>query len=69
MSMLGKWITNGTSAPFYARREFSICKAVKSAEAKVCGLGQFIFYINGKKVSDHELDPGWTKLIEYVLLT
>lgn len=69
MSMLGKWITNGTSAPFYARKEFEIQKVVKSAEAKVCGLGQFIFYINGKKVSDHELDPGWTnyrKLIEYV---
>lgn len=69
MSMLGKWITNGTSAPFYARKEFEIQKAVKSAEAKVCGLGQFIFYVNGKKVSDHELDPGWTnyrKLIEYV---
>lgn len=69
MNMLGKWITNGTNAPFYARKEFEIRKAVKSAKAKVCGLGQFIFYINGKKVSDHELDPGWTnykKLIEYV---
>lgn len=35
----------------------------------MCGLGQFHFYINGEKVEDHELDPGWTdyrKLIQYV---
>jgi hypothetical protein len=33
---------------------------VKSAVAKVCGLGQFNFYMNGKKVGDHELKPAWT---------
>lgn len=69
MKTLGNWITNGTSVPFYARKTFSIEKNVKKAAAKVCGLGQFIFYVNGKKISDHELDPGWTKynrLIEYV---
>lgn len=66
---LGHWITNGTAAPFYARKRFEITRKVKSASAKVCGLGQFLFYINGKKVEDHELDPGWTnyrKLIQYV---
>lgn len=44
-------------------------KKVTLATARVCGLGQFIFYINGEKVSDHELDPAWTnydKCIEYV---
>ncbi|MDE7066341.1 MAG: alpha-L-rhamnosidase N-terminal domain-containing protein, partial [Schaedlerella arabinosiphila] len=68
--MFEKWITNGTAKPFYARRELVIEKTVKRASAKVCGLGQFHFYINGKKVSDHELDPAWTdyrKLIYYVL--
>ncbi len=66
---LGKWITNGTASPFYARKELRITKEVKKAEAEVCGLGQFIFYINGRKAGDHELDPGWTdysKLIQYV---
>ena len=66
---LGKWITNGTAAPFYARKEFHIAKEIKRAVANVCGLGQFIFYINGRKAGDHELDPGWTdysKLIQYV---
>lgn len=63
------WITNSTAAPFYARRQFSVSKPVRKAQAKVCGLGQFVFSINGRKVGDHELDPGWTeydKLIQYV---
>ncbi len=67
--MFETWITNGTAKPFYARRELMIERAVKSASAKVCGLGQFHFYINGKKAGDHELDPAWTdyrKLIYYV---
>lgn len=67
--MFERWITNGTARPFYARRELMIGRRVKRASAKVCGLGQFHFYINGKKVGDHELDPAWTdyrKLIYYV---
>lgn len=64
-----KWITNGTAAPFYARKQFSVSREIKRAEARVCGLGQFVFWLNGQKVGDHELDPGWTnyrKLIQYV---
>lgn len=67
--MLEKWITNGTYKPFYARKVFEVRKTIKKAVAYVCGLGQFNFYINGKKVGDHELDPGWTdynKLVQYV---
>lgn len=67
--MHGKWITNGTATPFYTRKKITITKAVASASAQVCGLGQFNFYINGEKVDDHILDPGWTnyhKLIQYV---
>lgn len=67
--MFEKWITNQTEKPFYARKEIVIEKKVKKAAAKVCGLGQFNFYINGKKAGDHELDPAWTdyrKLILYV---
>lgn len=69
MNTLGKWITNNTTNPFYTRKEITINKKVKKAVANVCGLGQFNFYINGKKVEDHILDPGWTnynKVIEYV---
>ena len=67
--MFEKWITNGTASPFYARKVFEVRDHIVKAEAKVCGLGQFHFFINGKKVSDHELDPGWTdyrKLVQYV---
>lgn len=67
--ILGKWITNQTAEPFYARKRFVVEKEVEKAEARVCGLGQFVFYINGQKVGDHELDPGWTnyrKTIQYV---
>lgn len=63
------WITNNTPHPFYARKNISILKEIQSATARVCGLGQFVFYINGAKVGDHELDPGWTdyhKYVEYV---
>lgn len=69
MTGLGSFITNGKKTPFYARKEFTVSGQVKSAYAKVCGLGQFVFFINGKKVDDHELDPGWTdyrKTVEYV---
>ena len=64
-----RWITAGTKTPFYTRKTIEITKEIREAYADVCGLGQFVFYINGKKVSDHELDPGWTdyrKYIEYV---
>ena len=46
-----------------------LTKEICKARAAVCGLGQFIFIINGQKVGDHELDPGWTnykKRIQYV---
>lgn len=69
MGSLGRWITNGTAKPFWARKVFEIEKVVKCATAKVCGLGQFHFWMNHEKVEDHELDPGWTdyrKLIQYV---
>ncbi|MCD8147995.1 MAG: family 78 glycoside hydrolase catalytic domain [Clostridiales bacterium] len=67
--MFDKWITNGTAKPFYARKQICINKEVTSAVAKVCGLGQFIFHLNGAKVGGHELDPAWTdynKLVQYV---
>ncbi len=38
-----KWITNGTTAPFYARKQFFISKEIKKAEANVCGLGQHVY--------------------------
>jgi len=65
----GNWISHHLDTPFYVRKEFAVTKAVSQAVVKICGLGQFHFYMNGRKVKDHELDPGWTnyhKLIQYV---
>ncbi len=67
--MKNQWITDGTGKPFYARKKIQLTKEIRKAKAAVCGLGQFVFHINGQKVGDHELDPGWTnykKRIQYV---
>ena len=62
-----KWIgldevqtTNGnsTSLPVrYLRREFQVDKKIVKATTYVCGLGFFDLFLNGKKVSDHVMDP------------
>ncbi len=63
------WIDAGDStisAPLF-RREFSLSNPVKSAYAFVSGVGYYELYINGKKVGDHELDPGMTDYRKRVL--
>lgn len=42
------------------RKEFSVNKAIKAATTYICGLGHFELHLNGKKIGDHFLDPGWT---------
>ena len=63
------WISNGTAKPFYVRKKAQLRSDIRSAAAKVTGLGQFTFYVNAQKAGDHELDPGWTdyrRMIQYV---
>ena len=61
----GKWIGTdharyeSKSLPIF-RREFSVEKVPTRALVFVCGLGQFELHVNGQKVGDNELDPGWT---------
>jgi hypothetical protein len=43
------------------RRSFQVKKPIRNATMFICGLGQFELHINGKKIGDHFLDPGWTK--------
>lgn len=43
------------------RKVFSVSKEIKQALVYVTGLGHFDFYLDGKKVGNHFLDPGWTK--------
>src|SRR4051794_30014068 len=60
-----KWIAadadayHSTSLPIF-RREFSIDRAVQRAIICICGLGQHELHINGQRVSDDMLAPGWT---------
>jgi alpha-L-rhamnosidase len=53
------WGARGNVLPLL-RKDFSVGKPVKSATVFICGLGQFEMHINGKKIGDHFLDPGWT---------
>lgn len=52
------------------RKTFALKKPVKKATAFICGLGHFEMSLNGRKVGDHFLDPGWTfydKEAQYVV--
>ena len=43
------------------RKTFAIAKPVTRATAYICGLGYYELQLNGAKVSDHVLDPTWTR--------
>ncbi|MBS1520860.1 MAG: family 78 glycoside hydrolase catalytic domain [Bacteroidetes bacterium] len=43
------------------RKTFTISKPLKSATIYISGLGHFDLSLNGTKVSDDFLDPGWTQ--------
>ena len=42
------------------RKEFSVDRKIRSAHAYICGLGYYELFLNGQRVGDHVLDPGWT---------
>ena len=42
------------------RREFNAAQPVRRALLAICGLGAYELHLNGRKVGDHVLDPGWT---------
>ena len=49
------------------RKEFNLKSAVKRATVFISGLGHFEMSLNGHKVGDHFLDPGWTDYAEQAL--
>jgi len=67
-----QWINDGKPAPerdedFYRddpaplfRKEFPVRKRVARARLYICGLGYYEAFLNGDRVGDHRLDPGWT---------
>ncbi len=61
----GHWIgrttdTNYNPAPLF-RTAFMLDSRIKQARAYICGLGYYELHINGKKIGDHLLDPGYTR--------
>jgi alpha-L-rhamnosidase len=77
-----KWISDGSKHPekpedYYEddrmplfRKEFKANTALTRARLYISGVGYYEAYLNGKKVSDHVLDPGWTtykKQVQYVV--
>jgi alpha-L-rhamnosidase len=57
------WITGGT----LLRKEFRLEKPIRRAMAYVTGLGYYELRLNGRKVGDRVLDPGWTDYSKRVL--
>lgn len=51
------------------RNEFTLNKPIKSARVYIAGLGYYKLYLNGAKVGDHELDPGFTVYDKTALYT
>ena len=42
------------------RKEFGAAKRITDARLYICGLGYYEAYINGKRIGENLLDPGWT---------
>ena len=76
---LAEWIGDGKTEPqnikkFYEedpaplfRRDFKVNKKIKKVRLYITGLGYYEAKINGSKVGDHVLDPGWTNYNKRVL--
>ena len=74
----GQWIGDGKKAPekeedFYNkipaplfRKDFKTSKKIKSARLYIAGLGYNEIFLNGEKVSDYYLEPGWTQFAKTV---
>ena len=57
-----KWIASPTNCEtLLLRREFTVKPGLRRALIHVCGLGQFELSLNGAKVGEDLLAPGWTK--------
>lgn len=51
------------------RKPFRVQKNLAAARLYVSGLGYYEAYLNGKKIGDRVLDPGWTTYKKQVLYT
>jgi alpha-L-rhamnosidase len=49
------------------RKEFTAKKSIARARAYICGLGYYELRLNGGRIGDQVLDPGWTTYSKRVL--
>ncbi|KRF16866.1 family 78 glycoside hydrolase catalytic domain [Nocardioides sp. Soil796] len=63
----GSSVTVATPPEPLLRREFATDKPIASARAYVSGLGYYKLFVNGQRIGDHELDPGFTVYDKTVL--
>ncbi|HYO23519.1 MAG TPA: family 78 glycoside hydrolase catalytic domain, partial [Lacipirellulaceae bacterium] len=67
-SWQAKWIRAPWDAEsLLARRQFDVRPDVTRVVAHVSGLGQFELWLNGRKVGENLVSPGWTKYDKSVL--
>lgn len=74
-----KWISDGSTAPennidFYKddpaplfRHTFNVTKKIINARLYITGMGYYEPYLNGEKIGEQVLDPGWTTYSKQVL--
>ncbi|MDP4132032.1 MAG: family 78 glycoside hydrolase catalytic domain, partial [Bacteroidota bacterium] len=74
----GHWINDGSSLPKMEdylkqdrmplfKKAFPVTKKIFSARLYISGLGYYEAYLNGNKIGDHVLDPGFTTYSKEVL--
>jgi alpha-L-rhamnosidase len=62
-----KTVVSGNHVLPLLRKSFAVSKPVKRATAFITGLGQYELHINGNKVGDQFMAPGWTNYDKRVL--
>lgn len=74
-----KWINDGKEVPIAAedfykedpmplfRKSFKVRKEIAAARLYITGLGYYEAFLNGEKVGDHVLSPGWTNYRKQIL--
>ena len=55
-----EWISAGATVPSYFRKDANISGKIKKATAYITSHGIYEAFINGLRVGDHQLTPGWT---------
>ncbi|MGA2985475.1 MAG: family 78 glycoside hydrolase catalytic domain [Terriglobia bacterium] len=63
----GSWIGGGSANGNEFRKEFTVTGKVTAARVYITALGYYELRINGRKISQNVLDPGWTTYPQRVL--